>query len=130
MKRGLVLDTNSEHKELLFYALQTLGYEAYLADSPSDFIHLAETHFFDVVLLDIELPDMNGLALAEQIRQLIPGSLLMVLSVYDEDLRIDQARYAGADAYVIKPFNLRQVLKFIRENDGSLYRNSLEMRVL
>jgi DNA-binding response OmpR family regulator len=130
MKRGLILDMNSEHRELLFYALQTLDYEAQLANSPSEFIQLAEAEFFDVVMLDIELPEMNGLALVEQIRQVAPGSLFMVFSVYDEDLRISQAHYAGADAYIIKPFNLRQVLKFIRENDDPMYRNSTEISVL
>jgi DNA-binding response OmpR family regulator len=130
MKRGLVLDTNSEHKDLLFYALQTLGYETQLANDPSEFIHWAESECFDVVMLDIDMSDMNGMALAEQIRQLAPGSLFIVLSVYDEDLRINQAHYAGADAYIVKPFNLRQVLKFIRENDDALYRNFTEMSVL
>jgi DNA-binding response OmpR family regulator len=130
MRRGVILDSNPEHRQLLFYALQTLGYEVQIAENVKDLTQLVENNIFDLVMLDIELPNLDGMFLAERVRQLLPDALLMVLSVYDKDNRIEYARYLGANAYVIKPFNLREVLKYIRENEGQMYCNAVEMSVL
>lgn len=114
-KKVLILDDNADNRELLAFALMSGDYEIFKAELGSDAIKLFETTQFDLALLDVELPDADGLDLAEKLRARCPEIALIMLSANDNLDRLEKARQVGANAYVIKPFNLVEVLKFIRE---------------
>lgn len=88
-------------------------------------VHRAETYIegaallhdldVDVALVDIELPDGNGLHIAQEVRAKSPEALVIILSVRDERDYFDMAYRAGADAYITKPYNMQDVLELIQE---------------
>ncbi len=72
----------------------------------------AETvdHGFDLVLLDLGLPDVDGLDLCRELRGRHPGCVLVVLTARDEEIDIVVGLEAGADDYLTKPFRLAELL--------------------
>src|SRR5215210_3043886 len=59
----------------------------------------------DVVLMDINLPDMDGLAATMSIRNRLPSTAVVIMSVQDEDSYRRRAQQAGASAFLTKPFS-------------------------
>lgn len=130
-KHILIVDDNEDNRQLLFFALMTGDYVIYQAGMRSEMEDvLAKVPCLDLALLDIELPDADGLELGKQLRERFPGIWLVMLSANDESNRLEKAREIGASAYVVKPFNLPQVLKFIRDMEAETISQTDEMQVL
>jgi DNA-binding NarL/FixJ family response regulator len=72
----------------------------------------------DVALVDIGLPGMSGIEGIRRMRDDFPGLLMLVLTVYEDDVRIFEAACAGACGYVLKKTPLKQLLTSIREAVG------------
>jgi DNA-binding response OmpR family regulator len=129
-KRVLILDDNADNRKLLFYALMSGDYEIHQAELGSDVARLIEDTQFDLALLDIELPDGDGLDLAAKMRDRCPNAVVIMLSANDNIDRLEQARKVGAHAFVVKPFNLPKVLEFIQNCDASPAGSTADMQVL
>lgn len=63
---------------------------------------LAEDHLVDAILMDIEMPEMNGIEATRAVKQLYPQIKVIVLTVFDDDQNIFAAIQAGADGYLLK----------------------------
>lgn len=84
---------------------------------------LFEMHSFDMVILDINLPGMNGYELCKQIRkqnQMIPVVMLTALNATDDKV---EGFDAGADDYIVKPFDFKELLVRIRALLKRIYQN-------
>lgn len=84
---------------------------------------LFETHHFDLVILDINLPGMSGLALCKKIRNRNPGIpvvMLTALSATDDKI---EGFDAGADDYIVKPFDFKELLVRIKALLKRIYQN-------
>ena len=113
-KKVIIVDDHPANRKLLYFALRTGGdYEFHEAGSGAELMLLIEKVTPDLALLDIELPDIDGLTLAEKLRKQFPKAILVMLSVLDNPDVLKKAFEAGANAYVIKPYNLRAVLDLI-----------------
>ena len=69
----------------------------------------------DVVLMDINLPGMNGVECVRRLKQLAPGSMVIMLTVYEDTENIFNALAAGASGYLLKRTPRAEVLDAIRE---------------
>lgn len=67
----------------------------------------------DVVLMDVGLPDANGIDVAAQIREMLPKTAVIVVSQHDAGAFVERARAAGAFAYITKSEVYRQLLPTI-----------------
>jgi two-component system copper resistance phosphate regulon response regulator CusR len=84
---------------------------------------LFEVHSFDLVILDINLPGMNGYELCKQIRkqnQMVPVVMLTALNATDDKV---EGFDAGADDYIVKPFDFKELLVRIRALLKRIYQN-------
>ncbi len=86
----------------------------------------------DVVLLDLEMPDMNGVGVLEQTRKLTPTPRVLILTAYGSDERILEAVRAGAKGYLLKEAGLSEVLHAVRivADGGSLLEPAITERLL
>lgn len=104
------------------------GYQVCLeADHGREFINMLATHRTpDIVLLDITMPEMNGFETAYWIKQNIPNTKIMVLSMMDNETAIISMLKAGAGGYILKdskPAVFKQALDDIR--DKGFFMNEL-----
>jgi DNA-binding NarL/FixJ family response regulator len=97
------------------------------ADHGKDFIsQLTPKHPPDIVLLDITMPVMNGYETAEWIRENLPGTKVLVLSMMEHDAAIIRMLRLGAKGYILKdskPAVFKEALNFVRDN--GFYLNEL-----
>src|SRR5580704_2635785 len=112
MSKGsiLVVDDESEIREGLELLLNTEGYSTLSAESGEAGLAMIEEAPFDLVLLDVSLPDRNGLDLLREIRRRDPNLSVVLITAYGS---IDMARAAfksGAQDYITKPWSNDELL--------------------
>ena len=75
----------------------------------------------DIVIMDINLPGMNGIECIRQIKNKIPGTQFMMFTVYENDEKVFEALKAGASGYLLKNTGLVQLIESLKElyNGGS-----------
>ena len=101
----LIIDDDPKMRELLFECLAPLGYEITQADSGQQALELIADDQFNVVLLDLMLPDIDGMQVFRDIRKQRPETEVIVLTGYASlESAIDALRI-GAYDYVAKPFS-------------------------
>jgi DNA-binding NarL/FixJ family response regulator len=69
----------------------------------------------DVILMDIQLPDGTGIACTAKLKELLPAVQIIVVTVYEDSVRIFQALQAGACGYLLKLANQKRIIEAIRE---------------
>ena len=116
-KRILAVDDQEDNRRILRDLLTSAGYEVIEATTGEDAVTLAEAQSPDLILMDIQLPGIDGYEATRRIKanaRLRPIPLIVVTSYA---LSGDDAKAfgAGADAYVSKPFSPRALLAKVRE---------------
>ena len=91
------------------------------AENGTEAITLTEKTFPDVVLVDINLPGLNGLEVARVIKRRSPRIRLVVLSVYEDDEQLFNAIKVGASAYSAKAVQPEALLEIIRQVNSGVY---------
>ncbi len=106
----LIVEDDADIAGNLYDFLEGRGYEVDAAPDGLTALHLLATHRFDVIVLDIGLPGVDGLTLAQRIRQdarsAVPILMLTARDTLDDKLA---GFSAGADDYLVKPFALKEV---------------------
>jgi len=69
---------------------------------PEDALEFAETHSFEVAFLDVEMPEMSGIELAQRLRAMKPHLCVVFISAYEKYIR--ESNRLGADDYIVKPY--------------------------
>ena len=110
----LIVDDDASVRRALHTTLQTLGFSTSEASGGEEALMLARTAPYDVVLLDINMPGMDGLEGCRQLRRLLPRIAILMLTVRDSEDDKVQALEAGADDYVTKPFHIRELTARVR----------------
>ena len=93
---------------------------------------LEKNHNIDLILMDIEMPKMTGIEATEIIKQKYPQIKIIMLTVFDNDENIFNAIKAGADGYLLKEVNPRDLQQGIIEtmNGGATMTPSIAMKTL
>lgn len=111
--RVLVIDDDLHIRRLLQATLARGGYEAIEATSAAEALQLAGAHQPDAVLLDLGLPDRDGLEIIELLRQKVPAPILVLSAREATDQKVAALDLGAAD-YVTKPFDSDEVLARLR----------------
>ncbi|MDM1553774.1 response regulator transcription factor [Chryseobacterium indologenes] len=110
--RILIIEDNSRVSSLLKRGLESQGYQVYISEDAEDAIALLGKLTFDLAITDIMLPKVNGIDLCKFIKQKYPDLpiiMLTALGTIDEKV---EGFDAGADDYMVKPFEIREL--FVR----------------
>jgi two-component system KDP operon response regulator KdpE len=110
----LIVDDDASVRRALHITLQTLGFGTTEAPGGEEALMLARASPYDVVLLDINLPGLDGFETCRQLRRLLPRVAILMLTVRDSEDDTVQALEAGADDFVTKPFHIRELTARVR----------------
>ena len=109
MKRVLIIDDELQIRRLLKVSLEKKDYAVYEAETGLDGLQEIQTVRPDIILLDLNLPDKDGLSILQEIR-LWSTLPVVILSVRNSEEDIISLLNAGADDYLIKPFNTGELI--------------------
>lgn len=106
----LVIEDEPTLARLLSYNLTQEGYETVLADHGGDGLRLAVTRPFDLIILDIMLPGLNGFEVLSRMREQKVRTPVIILTARSGEEEIVQGLRLGADDYLTKPFGVGELL--------------------
>lgn len=109
----LVVDDEVQMRRLLRATLESAGYHVTLAENAASAIQNAETHRYDAIVLDLGLPDADGIEVLKKIRAWAEYPII-ILSVRSSEEDIVTALDAGANDYLLKPFRTGELLARLR----------------
>ena len=115
-KRVLIVDDNADNRQILIDLLTANGYEVLEALTGIDAVTVAERETPDLVLMDIQLPGIDGHEATRRIKAMPALARTPVIAVTSYALAGDdrKAAEAGCDAYVTKPFSPRALLAQVK----------------
>jgi len=116
-KRVLVIEDQEDNRRIVRDLLSTAGYEILEAVTGEDGVVAAEANRPDLILMDIDLPGLNGYEATRRIKAIpaLQGIPIIAVTSYALSGDDQKAFAAGCDAYVTKPFSPRALLAKIRE---------------
>jgi DNA-binding response OmpR family regulator len=105
----LVVEDDQRLAKLLLQELSFEGHEVVTVHTGTDALLQAEDGNFDLIVLDLNLPDIDGTEVAERLRNRTQASILMLTARADVESKI-KGLYAGASDYMTKPFSLQELV--------------------
>jgi two-component system cell cycle response regulator DivK len=116
MSTILIVEDNEKNMKLVRDILQHNGHETLEATTGADGVSLAVAHRPDLVLMDIQLPDIDGIEVLRRIREVKELDGMPVVAVSASVMPDDQQKIvtSGFDAFVTKPINLKQFLETVK----------------
>ncbi|MBQ4834322.1 response regulator [Pseudoalteromonas sp. MMG010] len=117
MKRILAVDDSASMRQMVGFTLSQAGFEVVEAKDGSEALLLAKDTVFDAVISDINMPEMDGIALIKALRAL-PAYKFTPLLMLTTESGLDkktQGKEAGATGWIIKPFNPEQLLAVLKK---------------
>lgn len=113
-KSLLVVDDDNEIRELLEFDLSHSGYKVDTARNGFEGLEKAVNNYYDLVLLDVMMPKMNGFEVCINIRKSKPDMPVLLLTAKGTIDDKTQGFNCGADDYLVKPFDIQEVLLRVR----------------
>ena len=113
--RILIVDDDESTSRTLSLVFGRKGYETEVAGTGREAIEKVQERFFNLALLDIKLPDMEGVELIAPLRGLHPDMVVIMITAYASVETAVRALDEGASAYITKPLNMDEVLAVVRE---------------
>ena len=110
----LIVEDESAIRILISTALETNGYNFEMATNGSMALSLLVKHQFDIILLDLGLPDRNGLEILKSLRRKKNKVGVIILTAQDKIQERISGLDAGADDFVVKPYDLYEVIARIQ----------------
>jgi two-component system, cell cycle response regulator DivK len=115
-KRILIIEDTEDNRRIMRIALTGAGFEVLEAEDGAAGIEAAATHMPDLILMDIQLPLIDGYEATRRIKAMPELKHIPIIAVTSYALAGDElkTREAGCDGYVAKPFSPRQLLSQVR----------------
>ena len=112
----LIVDDDEGILKTLATILQKEGYLVETAQNGKEAIEKSNSAFFNLALIDIRLPDMEGTKLLTSMRDTTPKMVKIIITGFPSLQNTMEALNKGADGYVVKPFDFESVLKTISDH--------------
>jgi len=111
MKNGLSIlyvEDNLENRILILRILNAEGYSVTFAENATDALNAVSDHFFDLILMDINLPDIDGYTLTSKLREIPHLNGVPIIALTANVMRGDREKSleAGCDGYIQKPVDV------------------------
>jgi DNA-binding NtrC family response regulator len=111
--RILIVDDEPSIRHMLKQVLEDEGFQADTAGSALEALETLETAPVDLAIVDLLLPGVNGLEIAEAIRMLDPGTPVILITAYGSSAFEAMASHPAISYYMHKPFSLDRLMKLV-----------------
>ncbi len=130
MNRILIVDDEQSMRDMLAILLRKQGLEVRSAGSRGEAADELARAAFDLVLTDVKLPDGDGLEILRHVKAASPGTAVVVMTAYGTTETAVAARKLGAEAYILKPFDVDELRIVVRDAlaNRSLREENLRLR--
>jgi DNA-binding NtrC family response regulator len=109
----IVIDDDKEVRKMLVLILKSYGHLVETAENGKKAIQMCEKTPFDVALIDIELPDINGTELLHILKEKRPKMVKIIITGHPSIENAAKSVNEQADGYIMKPFNVPELLMLI-----------------
>jgi len=113
--RILVIDDDISLSRVIGYQLESSGYAVKVVNSGAEGINLFKAERFNIVVTDIQMPDLTGIDVLAEIRKLDQDAVVILITAYGSIDNAVEACHLGADDYLTKPFGQEQLLFVIEK---------------
>jgi two-component system response regulator HydG len=111
----LVVDDQFGDRETLKAILEEKGYRVATANDGTETIQMVKGGHYDIIFLDIRLPDMNGVETFERVKTIDPRAVVIMMTGYTEEQLIKRAIGSGAYTCIHKPFDMEKVIALVEK---------------
>ena len=112
----LVVDDDAELRKVLSSILSEEGYSVKTVENGKQAIGVCEKTRFDLALIDIKLPDMEGTELLHRLKEKQPHLVMIIITGFPTIENAMGAVNEGADGYILKPFEIGKLLQAVRKH--------------
>jgi DNA-binding NtrC family response regulator len=112
--RILIVDDDQNILEVISTGLEDAGYRVDTARNASEAVVKSESNIFNLALVDIRLPDTEGTKLLTKMKEARPEMVTIILTGYPSLQNAIEAVNNGADAYLLKPVRMKDLLNVVR----------------
>ena len=123
--RILILDDEAEIRQELKEFLVSQGFSIFEAANPSEAFRILKEQPIDISILDIRLPEMSGLQVLREVKKLHPTMEVIMISGHGDMDSVIEALRSGAEDFLKKPFQLREVLHSIEKTSRFIQQSKL-----
>jgi len=109
----LVVDDHFADRETLKAILEEKGYRVATAADGTEAIDMVRSRHYDIIFLDVRLPDMTGFETFEQVKKIDPQTAVIMMTGYVEEDLVRSAIGSGAYAYLYKPLDMKKVITLV-----------------
>jgi DNA-binding NtrC family response regulator len=114
--RILVIDDDESVRRSLEAVLKEDGYEVDVAENGKEAIAKSKARLYNLALVDLRLPDMDGIELLTALREAVPKMVKIIITGYPSMENAIEAVNRGADGYIVKPYTMQDLLRKIKEH--------------
>ena len=123
----LIIDDDEGMLKTLNYILSDKGYEVVVRRSGAEAIELVKKRTFDIALIDIKMPGMDGVAVLKAIKKLSPETSIMMITAYTMHKLVEEAKKEGVQVVLPKPLDIDKMISYtdglVRNNNAGEERN-------
>lgn len=112
----LIVDDDPSIRKTLAAILEEKGYDVEAVETGEKALEKSKTRFYNLALLDIRLPDMDGVKLLTEMKETKPKMVKIMLTGYPSLQNAVEALNKGANAYIIKPVDIDKMLATIKDH--------------
>ena len=117
MPRILLVEDNEMNRDMLSRRLQRKGYEVALAVDGLQGVAMATAGGWDLILMDMSLPELDGWEATRRVREAETGTRVPIIALTAHAMKGDEDKFraAGCDGYLAKPFQYSRLLAVVQE---------------
>ncbi|HLW64669.1 MAG TPA: response regulator [Gemmataceae bacterium] len=112
----LVVDDDADTRVNMADILTDVGYTTHTADCAEGALEKARQQPYDIGLIDLRMPGMDGLTLCGHLKRLCPNMATMIITGFPHDGLIEEASAVGVKSVVTKPINFGKLLDMVQES--------------
>ncbi len=117
MKTILTVDDTASMRQMISFTLNSVGYQVIQGCDGAEALKLAQDNQVDLVIADLNMPNMDGIALVKSLRALEQYRFtpILMLTTESQEERRQQGKRAGATGWIVKPFNPEQLVNVVKK---------------